>query len=72
MFICLVFLFLWIFTSKKNQISQLESDLETQKLKYEKLDEEYNACKGEIFHKGKLLDMQIKKYNRDLLLKDSL
>jgi len=53
-------------------VSELEKELIDQKEKYEELDYEYNTCKGEIYHKIKLLEMLNAKYNRDVVKKDTL
>lgn len=54
----IVFGFLWMYNSKNNHITELENELQLEKEKFQKLDADFAACKGEIFHKGKLLEMQ--------------
>lgn len=62
--VILVFLFLWMYNDQKNQIADLKSKLKDKEEAIQKMEEEYQACKGEIFHKNKLLEMEKSKVNR--------
>ena len=63
-FTLVVFAFLWMYSQKNNQIEDLKSELEESQKKLEVIDSEYQACKGENFHKQKLLDMEKRKSNQ--------
>ncbi|MCB0477662.1 MAG: hypothetical protein KDC84_05840 [Crocinitomicaceae bacterium] len=60
----LIFVFVWAYNDQRNQIKRLESALEEKEVQFQVIQDEYQACKGEILHKGKLLEMEKAKNNR--------
>jgi predicted Holliday junction resolvase-like endonuclease len=71
-FTLIVFAFLWMFNSRNNEISHLKEELNSKDSEIEQLQMEYDACKGEIYHKSKLLEMEKSKVNQLISKKDSL
>ena len=71
LFTVLVLFCLWAYNGKLNKITELNQELKQEKEKYEELEIEYSGCKGEIFHKNKLLEMEKQKNNR-VINKDSI
>lgn len=53
-----------MYNDQKNQIQKLENQIEEKDVKIKVLESEYQACKGEIFHKNKLLEMEKRKTNK--------
>lgn len=71
-FTLIIFGFLWMYNLKSQSIKDLESELEKKEQEFKALQEEYAACKGEIFHKSKLLEMEKSKNNMLESQNDSL
>lgn len=55
---------LWIYNQKNNEVRSLKTDLDEANQKLEEVKAEMQACKGELFHRQKLLDMERAKVNR--------
>ncbi|MEZ4937911.1 MAG: hypothetical protein R2799_10015 [Crocinitomicaceae bacterium] len=60
----LIFVFLWIYSQQKNKITKLESEVKSKENQIQHLEDEYQACKGAIYHKNKLLEMEKRKVNQ--------
>ena len=71
-FTLLIFSFLWMYNVKNQRVTELKNDLEKKQKEIEEVQYQLDACKGENFHKNKLLEMEKSKVNRMKSLSDSL
>lgn len=63
-FTLIVFCLLWVFNAQKNEIKSLENQLIEKNDSINLIQIELDACKGEIYHKNKLIEMEKSKFNR--------